>query len=174
MSVTLVERYNPEWPRQFVMLHAFLGRNLAGTYHAIEHVGSTAVPGMVAKPVIDIDIVVRAGAFERVKTYLEAIGYEHEGDKGIAGREAFRLADAGLAGALPRHHLYVLEADAEELRRHLAFRDYLRAHPEDVKRLSDLKWALAERFDNDLEAYVDGKAALVREILDAALQQAPA
>jgi GrpB-like predicted nucleotidyltransferase (UPF0157 family) len=170
----LVTRYNPEWPAWFLSLHAFLGRNLAGTYHAIEHMGSTAVPGMTAKPIIDIDLVLRDGAFERVKGYLEGIGYRYEGDLGIPGREAFEMHDYGLRQILPAHHLYVLYAGAEELQRHRAFRDYLRDQPGEAERLSELKWTLAERVGDDRQAYIEGKDALVREILARALQQAPA
>ena len=173
MSVALLQRYDPRWPTWFLQLHALLGRTLAGHFYAIEHVGSTAVPGMTAKPVIDIDVVMREGQFERIKSYLQALGYEHAGDQGIAGREVFNLSGP-LAGTLPRHHLYVLDRDASELRRHLAFRDYLRAHAEARDHLSEHKWALAERADNDLDAYVEGKAALVQEILQAALAEADA
>ena len=173
MSVTLVQRYDPRWPSWFLQLHALLGRTLAGHFYAIEHVGSTAVPSMTAKPIIDIDIVMREGQFERIKSYLTSLGYEHEGDQGIAGREVFKLSGP-LAGTLPRHHLSVLDRDAAELRRHLAFRDYLRAHAEARDRLSEHKWALAERADNDLDAYLEGKAALVHEILQAAVAEADA
>ncbi|HWO72850.1 MAG TPA: GrpB family protein [Dehalococcoidia bacterium] len=166
----LVEPYNPEWPRWFTQIQAVLHRALAGTYYAIEHVGSTAVPGMTAKPIIDIDVVLRGGAFEDVKRRLEAIGYQHRGDQGVAGREAFRLLEGNLLGALPPHHLYVLEADAEELRRHRAFRDYLISHPEAAQRLSELKWSLAERVHGDRDAYQAGKSALVEEIVAAALE----
>jgi GrpB-like predicted nucleotidyltransferase (UPF0157 family) len=174
MTVTLVTPYNPEWPAWFLSLNAFLGRNLAGTYHAIEHVGSTAVPGMTAKPIIDVDIVLREGAFERVKGYLEGIGYTYEGDKGIPGREAFDMHDYGLRQILPAHLLYVLYPDADELRRHRAFRDYLRAHPDEVERLSAFKQALADRVGDNRQAYIEGKAVMVREVLDRALQEASA
>ena len=175
MTVTLVERYNPQWASWFLQLHALLGRTLAGHFYAIEHVGSTAVPGMVAKPIVDIDIVMREGQFERIKSYLAPLGYEHSGDMGIAGREAFQLTGA-LAGTLPRHHLYAVERDSNELRAHLAFRDYLRANADARERLSDHKWQLAESLDNDLEAYVDAKSAMMREILASALveQETPA
>jgi GrpB-like predicted nucleotidyltransferase (UPF0157 family) len=174
-AVTLVERYNPEWPNWFLELHALLGRTLAGHYYAIEHVGSTSVPGMTAKPIIDIDIVMREGQFERIKSYLAPLGYEHVGDLGITGREAFKLTGP-LEATLRPHHLYALEKDANELRQHLAFRDYLRAHPEWRERLSEHKWQLADRLDNNKEAYIDAKAPMVLEILALALaeQGAPA
>ncbi len=166
----IVEPYNPEWARWFLRVQTFLYRNLVGTYYAVEHVGSTAVPGLWAKPIIDVDVVLRQGKFENAKGRLVAAGYEHEGDKGVPGREAFRLADAGLRGALPEHHVYVMDANAEELKRHRAFRDFLRAHPEWVERLSAHKQEVAVRVGDDRQAYQDGKAALVEEILALALQ----
>jgi GrpB-like predicted nucleotidyltransferase (UPF0157 family) len=175
MPVTLVEPYNPEWPTWFLELHALLGRTLAGHFYAIEHVGSTSVVGMVAKPIIDIDIVMREGQFDKIASYLEPLGYRHNGDQDVPGREVFKLSGP-LADTLPRHHLYALYKDAAELRRHLAFRDYLRAHPDDVRRLSEHKVAVAEQVDNDRDAYQEGKAAVVLEILKRALleQGAPA
>ena len=166
----IVEEYNPEWLRWFLRVQTFLYRNLVGTYYAVEHVGSTAVPGMWAKPVIDVDVVLREGKFENAKGRLVAAGYEYEGDGGLPGREAFRMADAGLKAALPEHHLYVMAADAEELKRHRAFRDFLRSHPEWVERLSEHKREVAARVGDDRDAYQDGKAAMVEEILALALQ----
>jgi GrpB-like predicted nucleotidyltransferase (UPF0157 family) len=174
-AVTLVEPYNPAWATWFLELHALLGRTLAGHFYAIEHFGSTSVPGMVAKPIIDLYVVAREGQLERIKGYLAPLGYEHEGALGIAGREAFRLYGA-LGDTLPPHHLYVCEGVTEDLRRVRAFRDYLRAHPDARERLSRHKLELAERFDNDRALYIEGKAAMVLEITNAALaeQRAPA
>jgi GrpB-like predicted nucleotidyltransferase (UPF0157 family) len=168
----IVEAYNPEWPRWFLRLQTFLYRNLVGTYHAIEHAGSTAVPGMWAKPIIDVDVVLRPGMFENARGRLIAAGYEHEGDKGVPGREAFRLQDEALKAALPAHHLYLMDAAAAELRRHRAFRDFLLAHPDWVERLSVQKREVAQRAGNDRDAYQAGKAAMVEEILALALQPA--
>jgi GrpB-like predicted nucleotidyltransferase (UPF0157 family) len=169
----LVVPYDPEWPRLFAEIRAVIERNISGKFHAIEHVGSTSVPGMTAKPIIDIDVAVRTGQFDVVRQRLEALGYEYEGEKGIPGRHSFRLRDASLSGALARHHLYVLEADAEELRRNRAFRDYLRAHPEEAARLSAHKRELAERLalslDDDRYAYQEAKSAMVLAILEQAL-----
>jgi GrpB-like predicted nucleotidyltransferase (UPF0157 family) len=168
--VTLVEPYNPEWPGWFLQLNALLGRTLAGHLYAIEHVGSTSVPGMVAKPKIDIDIVMREGQLEKIKSYLEALGYVYEGDLGIAERHCFDLRSE-LRQALPMHNLYAFEKDAEELRRHLLFRDYLRAHPEARRKLSEVKLAVAAEVDNDIHAYAKGKSPTVQEILALALAE---
>jgi GrpB-like predicted nucleotidyltransferase (UPF0157 family) len=89
----------------------------------VEHIGSTAVPDLAAKPIIDLDVVLASPTdLPEAIRLLATIGYIHEGDLGIAGREAFRSPPGE-----PRHHLYVLTVDAHELRRHLAFRDVLRA-----------------------------------------------
>jgi GrpB-like predicted nucleotidyltransferase (UPF0157 family) len=168
----LVEPYNPEWPRWFTQIQAVLYRNLAGTYHGIEHVGSTAVPGMTAKPIIDIDVVQREGMFDDITQRLKALGYYHNGDQGVPEREVFKLEDDSLRSVLPAHHLYVCPPDSAELRRHLAFRDYLRANPSAVEQLSALKLAVAAKVGDDRDAYQQGKAWLVKEQLAAALHAA--
>lgn len=167
--VTLVQPYDPEWPRWFEALEAYLAPGLAGFRCHIEHTGSTAIPGMVAKPIIDLIVVIAPGALDSVSERLEALGYRRRGDLGIAGREAFELVDTAVLLTLPAHHLYVCEQGACELRKHVAFRDYLRAHPAWRERLSQLKWELCLRHDNDRQAYMDGKAALVQEITALAL-----
>ena len=167
MPVTLVEKYNPAWPSHFERIVTFLGSGIRQAALRIEHVGSTAVPGMVAKPVIDLVIVIAPGTFAAVRRQLEDRGYLWEGDKGLPGREAFALQNE-LTSSLPEHHLYVCEEGASELRKHLAFRDYLRSHPGERERLSALKWYLAETLDNDRQAYIDGKDAIVLEMTDKA------
>lgn len=166
----LVEPYNPQWATWFLELHALLGRTLAGHFYAIEHVGSTSVAGMVAKPIIDIDIVMREEQFDRIVSYLAPLGYEHVGDQDVPGREAFKLSGP-LASTLPPHHLYALYPDAAELKRHLAFRDYLKTHPDEATRLSQHKLELAARFENDRALYIEGKAAMVLEMIDVALAE---
>jgi GrpB-like predicted nucleotidyltransferase (UPF0157 family) len=165
--------YTPDWPRRFAEIRGVIERNIAGKFHAIEHVGSTAVPGMAAKPIIDIDVSVREGQLDVVRLRLEALGYEYQGENGVAGRHSFRMRDPNLSSALARHHLYVMEANAEELKRHRAFRDYLRAHAAEAERLSAHKLVLAERLgtklDEDRYAYQEAKAPIVLEILDKAL-----
>ena len=164
VTVALVQSYDPAWPSHFLQVKAFAQSGLVGVDHTIEHVGSTAIPGMVAKPTIDLDVVVPPGGFPKTKAGLEAIGYIHQGDLGIPGRHAFDLADAEARSRLPAHHLYVCEDGAYELRKHLAFRDFLRQHPEWRERLSQLKRELCVKHNNDRQAYIDGKARMVEEI----------
>jgi GrpB-like predicted nucleotidyltransferase (UPF0157 family) len=137
---------------------------------AIEHVGSTSIPGMTAKPIIDIDMVIQPKDWEKVKARLEERGYIHRGDLGIKDRESFDLADEALKSTLPTHHLYVCPVTSAELKRHIAFREYLKTHKTDRERLSSLKWTLAEAFDNDKYPYMDGKDTMVKEIVEKALE----
>lgn len=171
-EVTLVQPYDPAWPRWFETLRAYLAPGLAGLACAIEHTGSTAIPGMVAKPIVDVIIAIAPGSFPSVAARLLRLGYRPRGDLGIEGRQAFELMDAGALVALPAHHLYVCEHGAQELRKQLAFRDFMRGHPCWRERLSRLKWELCVAHANDRQAYIAGKDALVREITALALAEA--
>lgn len=153
--------YDPRWPATFALLRDRVVHVLGDLVVAVEHVGSTAVPNLAAKPIIDIDVVIRSEAdFAETVRRLAEIGYTHIGDLGITGREAF-LAD----GALPRHNLYVCAAGASELRRHLLFRDALRADTELTAEYAALKRDLAERFRDDRDAYTEGKTAFITRVL---------
>lgn len=157
----VLREYDPAWPGLFESLRGRLLDVLGGLTIAVEHVGSTSVPGLAAKPVLDIDAVVpSAGDVPLAIERLERAGYRHEGDLGIPGREAFCPPKDGAW-----HHLYVLPAGARELRRHLAFRDYLRANPEEAGAYAALKRDAARRFGGDRRAYTDAKEEFVEGIL---------
>lgn len=161
----VVVDYDPVWPQTFRTLANRALTALGEIALGVEHVGSTAVPGLAAKPIVDLDIVVRSTADIPIAiARLAALGYVHEGDLGVPGRDAFRWPPGE-----PRHHLYLLPADSPELRRHLAFRDYLRAHPDAARAYGDLKRAAALRHRADREAYMVAKDALIKEILTRAL-----
>ena len=170
MAVTLVEKYSPEWPVWFEKIKAFLGEKVSEACIRIEHVGSTSVPGMIAKPIIDLILVIEPQDFEEIKRLLAERGYYHEGDKGIEDREAFDLEDNSIKSKIPRHHLYVCPKHSAELKKQTAFRNFLRQNKVYAERLSRLKWSLAEKYNNDRQAYMDGKAALCREITEKALE----
>ena len=172
MNMVHVEKYNTAWPSWFEEIRNRIESQLQGIPHTIEHVGSTAIPGMTAKPIIDIDIVIEAGVFPAVKDRLAMISYIHRGNLGIPGREAFDLTDANIKPSLPPHHIYVCERSNNALQEHLAFRDFMRRHPELRRRLSDLKRFLCEEHDNDRQAYMDGKADMVKEITGLAMNNA--
>ena len=163
----VVVPYDPRWPEVFDALRDRADAALAGISHVTEHVGSTAVPGLDAKPIVDLDVVVpdAAGAGPAVAA-LAAAGGEHEGDLCIAGREAFRPpADTVY------HHLYVVVAGRPAHRDHVDPRDFLRAHPDEAARYGELKRALAGLLETDRAAYADGKAQMIAELLREARTQ---
>lgn len=160
--------YDSDWPAWFARIRAYL-RPAVGDGVRIEHVGSTSVPGMAAKPIIDIDVVVPAGAMQQIIASLVKAGYRHQGDLGILGREAFDV-DGEATRDLPYHHLYACQDGAPELTRHLAFRDYLRAFPDEAERLSELKRQLAFVDKVSRSEYIDAKSPLVRELTAKALK----
>lgn len=163
--------YDPAWPETFAGISRVVAAALGPLALSIEHVGSTAVPGLGAKPIIDLDVVIESPhVLPLVVEALRALGYSHEGNGGIPGREAFGRGGAavpadGSGRAWPAHHLYVCPSDSEELRRHLRFRDYLRSHPDSAARYDALKRDLAHRHADDIDAYVAGKSAFVERIL---------
>jgi GrpB-like predicted nucleotidyltransferase (UPF0157 family) len=170
MVVTLVEKYNPEWLEWFEEIKAFLGETVTGACLRIEHVGSTSIPGMIAKPIIDLILVIKSGELEKMIDLLAERGYLHEGNLGIEDRDAFKINDDELRNSLPRHHLYVCPEHTLELKKHTAFRNFLKQNKEYAEKLSTLKWSLAEKFDNDAYAYMDSKDAMVKEITEKALR----
>ncbi len=170
--MVLIVPYDPTWPAAFETLRASLLETFAGAEDLrvrVEHVGSTSVPGLLAKPIIDIDVVVASeDGVARAIGALGRAGYEHQGDLGIPGREAFRApSDGG-----PARHLYVVVDGNRPYRDHVDLRDYLRTHPAEAREYATLKAALAARFPTDgpedREAYTDAKADFIQGVLAAA------
>jgi len=154
--------YDEQWPLDFARIRDELRQALGELALAIEHVGSTSVPGLSAKPIIDIDVVIRDDSLLKAAvSALEKAGYRHEGDLGIPGREAFRYEGKD---HLRRHHLYVCPRDSRELKRHIAFRDYLRAHPEAVRAYSRVKEEGAALYPQDIEGYIAHKSPFIEDI----------
>lgn len=154
--------YDEAWADRFAEIKTEIEAALGELVFRIEHVGSTAVPGLSAKPIIDLDVVIRdSSAFHAAAAALEAIGYQHEGDLGIAGREAFRYDGKD---HLQKHHLYVCAQGSAELKRHLAFRDYLRTHPEAVREYSRVKEEGAALYPYDIDGYIEHKTPFIRRI----------
>jgi GrpB-like predicted nucleotidyltransferase (UPF0157 family) len=157
----VIADYDPHWPEQFEALRARIAPVLGPLGAAIEHIGSTAVPGLAAKAIIDIDVLLYAAAdLPEAVTRLATLGYQHRGDLGVPGREAFRPAPNDLP-----HHLYVCVPECLEYARHLTFRNHLRTHPEDAHAYERLKRALAVEFRNDREAYNRAKTEFVEAVL---------
>ncbi|SDN87306.1 GrpB domain, predicted nucleotidyltransferase, UPF0157 family [Psychrobacillus sp. OK028] len=165
-----IEKYTSEWENTFRCLSSIYQRKLGDLILSIEHVGSTSVKGLSAKPIIDIDIVIKnKHLLPPVIKGLEELGYYHEGDLGIKNREAFARINQNVPkdneGTIwMEHHLYVCLQSSEELKRHLIFRDYLRGNIEAVRAYENLKRELA-RCTNDREFYTQGKGGFIESIL---------
>jgi GrpB-like predicted nucleotidyltransferase (UPF0157 family) len=161
MAVDVVE-YSPTWPELFAAVAADLSRALEGVpIQAIEHVGSTAVPGLAAKPVLDIDVVVDADDIASAIRALATIGYTHTGDLGLSGREALSAPDDD-----PRRHVYVCVSGSLHLRNHLSVRDVLRRRPDLRERYGAVKLALARDPYIDMTEYVAGKSDVLQAVLE--------
>jgi GrpB-like predicted nucleotidyltransferase (UPF0157 family) len=163
-----ITAYNPDWPVRFAQIAAHLRAFLPGNC-TIHHVGSTSVPGMWAKDIIDLDIEYGRCTLQAVIDALREAGYEHEGDLGVPGREAFRPVPSSRAASLPVHHLYACESGAFELRKHLSFRDYLRAHPERAGRLSDKKLS-ADASASTRDEYIGNKSRYYEAITEESME----
>lgn len=166
MSVTkeiVVSDYDPRWPEWFEQIRAHVWPAVEGVARRIDHVGSTSVPDLAAKPVIDVDVVVAgAGDVRPAIDRLATIGYRWRGDLGVLGREAFRApADVDL----PEHHLYLVVEDSRPHLDHWLLRDLLREDPDARARYAELKRRNVELADSDMDVYVAAKAAFVAELL---------
>jgi GrpB-like predicted nucleotidyltransferase (UPF0157 family) len=158
----IVLPYDQAWEKAFKTIKSFLDQALKDQVIAIEHIGSTSVEGLAAKPIIDIDIIIDSDhQFEAVKNSLEQLGYRHEGDLGIKDREAFKY---DTMHDLMKHHLYVCPSDSIELKKHLTFRDYLRTHPDDRDRYSEIKKRAAMNHPEDIDGYIEEKSPLIESI----------
>jgi len=157
----LVIDYDPSWPDMFEALRRRVWAALQGVALSVEHVGSTAVPGLAAKPIIDMDVILASSdntseTIERLAT----LGYLHRGNLGIEGREAFDSPQG-----LPAHHLYVCLQGNTALANHLVLRDFLRGDSAAVAEYSRIKKELAARFPTDIERYIAGKTDFILTVL---------
>jgi len=152
--------YDPAWPQGFAAERKTLSERFGLAPDAVQHVGSTAVPGLAAKPIIDVMVgVPRLAVDPELIDGLKALGYEYFGEFGIPGRHFFRKGH-------PRtHHLHWVEQGGDFWSKQVLFRDYLLAHPDTVAGYERLKRELAQRFRADRAGYTRSKSAFVEDIL---------
>ncbi|HET8646964.1 MAG TPA: GrpB family protein [Vicinamibacteria bacterium] len=163
MRTIVVVDHDPHWVETFERVRARVWPAVRGVASSVEHVGSTSVPGLAAKPIVDVAVVVPNAsdvplAIERLAT----IGYVHRGDLGIEGREAFENP-----AGFPAHHLYVCPVGSAPLANFRALRDHLRTHPEAAAEYAALKRRLAAAFPHDVASYVAGKSDFILGVLRA-------
>ena len=156
-----VVAHDPNWLALFDAEAEDIAVILGAELVAIHHIGSTAIPGIKAKPVIDL--LVEVHDIEKIDDFNAAMvgmGYESMGEHGIPGRRFFRKPGQSVR----THHTHVFGVGHPDIERHLNFRDYLIAHPEEAQVYGRLKEDLARRFPENIDSYVEGKSEFIREI----------
>lgn len=167
--------YQSSWADDFRSIRDVLQRHSRIEDLRVEHIGSTSIPGLAAKPIIDIDLVFEeSSSFPIILEDLEAIGYSHNGDQGIPGREVFKrkkgIAPHPVLDGI-RHHLYVCHIRSEELLRHLKFRDRLREDEASRIAYEQLKYEIARLTQQDRKAYAKLKETMAREFVESILMR---
>lgn len=155
-----VVAYSEGWKKKFdeetILLQHIFGLEI----QIIHHIGSTSVERLSSKPIIDMMPIVRdIRKIDAYNSAMIAIGYEPKGENGLPGRRYFQKG-----GDNRTHHVHMYELGNPEIERHLVFRDFLRVHSIDARQYGDLKEALAEQFPYDIDAYINGKDKLAKEI----------
>jgi len=167
MDVRVVP-YDPDWPVAFVVEAESIRGALQDRQIEVHHIGSTAIPEIFAKPIIDILLVVPSlELLDSQVPSMEALGYESLGEFGIAGRRYFRKNSTT---GIRTHQVHAFDAGSTGARRHLAFRDYMRSHPDAAREYSLLKQRLATEFQQSMQDYIDGKDAFVKHHESLALE----
>lgn len=167
-----ISNYKPEWKTIFQEIEIILLSQIQNNIISIEHVGSTSVIALKAKPILDIDIVIENDEEiqDEVIKKLKVLGYIHRGNLGITGREAFKRENDLVPFTQDKkqwmaHNLYVCTKDSIGLNNHIFLRDYLREHPEAVKEYSSIKEDLVEAFPYNIDKYIEGKTEFITNIL---------
>lgn len=165
----VIAEYDPSWPLLFEKEKASI-LAVAGDYiDDIQHIGSTSVPGLGAKPVIDILISLRdLSLVEKCVPPLHSLDYEYFGEHGLPGRHFFRKPPTSVSSFERTHHILMVQKGHEQWTLPLLFRDYLRLHPEAAQEYYLLKKALASQYGADREGYTNAKTEFVQSIIRAA------
>ena len=160
-----VVSYNPSWPILYEQEAACIVDLFGANLLQIHHIGSTAIPAIWAKPIIDIMPIVRnIEAVDDFDPLMIALGYTPRGENTIPGRRFFvKGGDTDRS-----HHVHTYEKHNNEVARHLDFRDYLRAHPDRAEAYGKLKRVLAGKYPHDIDGYMAGKSAFIRETIQLA------
>ena len=170
----LIEKYTPNWIQNFADLNREIDKGLNGLEYRIEHIGSTSVPNLDSKPIIDIDIVYEnESEFEKIKSGLINLGYYHNGNQGIEKREVFKRNAKSINGILDTitHHLYVCLKNSKALERHILSRNFLRKNDWARLEYQEMKYRLAEKADQDKKLYAELKELNVNEFIDSIIKK---
>jgi GrpB-like predicted nucleotidyltransferase (UPF0157 family) len=162
MGKVEVVPHDPRWRDAFEAEARHVADALGENVVAVHHVGSTAIPDIYAKPIVDLLVeVTDIAEVDGRSSAMESHGYEVMGEYGIPGRRYFRKDNRE---GIRTHHVHTFEAGSAEVERHLAFRDYMIAHPLEAQRYSELKRQLAEEYPQNMDGYMDGKDGFIKEM----------
>lgn len=170
--------HDPNWSVEFDALRCVYVETLGNLILGIEHIGSTSVPDLLAKPILDIDLIIRDySVFDEIVFHLGCLGYMHVGNQGIYQREAFKptgplAPNAFRESGWMNHHLYVCPASGRELQRHISFRDALRERADLRREYETIKMNIANRSSGDRQKYAAIKESECSEFFDRVLRQA--
>ena len=170
----LIKKYTSNWTTNFAHLKREIEKGLNGLQYSIEHVGSTAVPNLDSKSIIDIDIIYENESdFEKIKSGLIKLGYYHNGNQGIENREVFKRNGTSANGILDTitHHLYVCQINCEPLNRHILMRNFLRKNDWARIKYQDMKYELANKAHQDKKLYAQLKELNVNEFIDEIIEK---
>jgi GrpB-like predicted nucleotidyltransferase (UPF0157 family) len=169
----IVETYNPNWINDFNNLKREIENGLQGIIYTMEHIGSTSVPNLDSKPIIDMDIIYsKMSDFDKIKIGLEKIGYYHNGNQGIEDREVFKRNNKSTNKILDsiKHHLYVCPIESKALERHILSRNYLKKNDWARVKYQQMKYEFAKKANQDRKKYQELKERNVNSFIDSIIE----
>jgi len=168
-NTLVVLPYDPNWKTEFERIRDYLMEQIGDLVIEIKHVGSTSVPGLCAKPIIDIVAVMESyKVFPQIVSRLEKVGYSHEGDLGIKEREVFKRL---IPDDFMDYHFYVYHKDSKENRRQTIFRNALLTHKSIADEYGRLKMRLIEEAAGDRVLYTDSKTGFILGVIEKAIAE---
>lgn len=170
----LIKKYTSDWIKNFEDLKLEIDKGLSGFKYRVEHVGSTSIPELDSKPIIDIDIIYeKESEFEKIKYGLIKIGYFHNGNQGIEEREVFKRKGKLRSGTLDiiKHHLYVCPTNSKALERHVLSRDFLRKNDWARLKYQQMKYDMAEKANQYKKLYAELKELNVNDFIDKIIEK---
>jgi GrpB-like predicted nucleotidyltransferase (UPF0157 family) len=170
----ILEKYTSNWIQNFTDIKREIELVFDGILYSIEHIGSTSVPNLDSKPIIDIDIIYfDPPDFEKIKVKLEESGYYHNGNQGIQDREVFKRNGKRVHETLDtiQHHLYVCPADSKALERHILSRNFLRKNEWAKLKYQQMKYDLAKKANQDRKIYAALKELHVNDFIDSIVKE---
>ncbi|MGL1887149.1 MAG: GrpB family protein [Reichenbachiella sp.] len=170
----LIKKYTSDWVKNFTDIKREIDKGLSGLEYQVEHVGSTSVPGLDSKEIIDLDIIYESESeFQKIKIQLIEMGYYHNGNQGIEQRDVFKRTGEVENRILDttKHHLYVCRTNSKALERHILSRNFLRKNDWARLKYQTMKFDLAEKANQDKKTYAKLKELIVNDFIDSIIEK---